>query len=148
MRMMGIDVGRKRIGVAVCDASELIATPKDTLQRVGTERDIERLLAMAKAESVEKIVVGMPLSLDGSIGPQAEFVERFTDALRRATSLPVDTVDERFSTVEAEDAMMAHGLSGRKRRKLVDKVAASYILQRYLDKHRSPDSGALEGRSP
>lgn len=133
MRMMGLDVGRKRIGIAVCDESELVATPKQTLNRVGTRKDIAKLLSFAAAESVEKIIVGMPLSLDGSEGPQAEFVARFVAELQDATPLPVETIDERWTSVEAEDAMIAHGLKGRKRRKLVDKVAASFILQRYLD---------------
>lgn len=141
MRIMSLDVGRKRIGIALSDETEMIASPKTTLERVGTRKDIEKLLALAKEENVGKLLVGMPYSLDGGSGPQAEFVGRFVGELRNATEIPVETWDERLSTAHAEDTLREKGLSPKKRRGVVDQVAAAWILQWYLDeKHREHGS--------
>ena len=130
---MGLDVGDKRIGVALSDESALIATPKETLTRQGNRKDIAHLLEVARREDVGEILVGMPLSLDGSEGPQAKKVGRFIEALREATNLTVTTWDERLTTVGAERALIESDMSRAKRKQTVDRVAAALILQGYLD---------------
>jgi putative Holliday junction resolvase len=137
MRFMGLDVGDKRIGVALSDESALIASPRETLERRGNQKDIAHLLELARREEVSEILVGMPLKLDGSIGPQADKVSRFVEALRAATPIPITTWDERLSTVGAERAMIEADVSRAKRRGAVDRVAAALILQSYLDAKRA-----------
>jgi putative pre-16S rRNA nuclease len=133
---MGLDVGDKRIGVALSDEGALIASPRETLERKGNKKDIAHLLDLARREEVSEILVGMPFSLDGSMGPQAEKVSRFVAALRSATEVPVTTWDERLSTVSAERALLEGDVSRAKRRGTVDRVAAALILQSYLDFER------------
>jgi putative Holliday junction resolvase len=130
---MGLDVGDKRIGVALSDEGAVIATPKETLERRGNRKDIAHLLELARIEDVAEILVGMPLSLDGSEGPQAKKIGRFIEALREATGLTVTTWDERFTTVGAERALLEADMSRAKRKQTIDKVAAALILQGYLD---------------
>ena len=130
---MGLDVGDKRIGVALSDEGAVIATPKQTLERRGNRKDIEHLLELARSEDVVEILVGMPLSLDGSEGPQAKKIGRFIEALRAATELTVTSWDERFTTVSAERALLEADMSRVKRKQTIDKVAAALILQGYLD---------------
>lgn len=134
---MGLDVGEKRIGVALSDEGGLIASPRETLERKGNKKDIAHLLELARREEVTEIVVGMPYSLDGSVGPQAEKVNRFVEALRSATEVPVKLWDERLSTVSAERALLEADMSRSKRRGTVDRVAAALILQSYLDAERA-----------
>jgi len=134
---MGLDVGDKRIGIALSDESALIASPRETLERRGNRKDIAHLLELAKRERVGEILVGMPFSLDGSLGPQAEKVGRFIDALRAETELSVTTWDERFSTVGAEKALLEADMSRDKRKKTIDRVAAALILQGYLDSRQA-----------
>jgi putative Holliday junction resolvase len=134
---MGLDVGDKRIGIALSDESALIASPRETLERKGNRKDIEHLLALARREEVSEILVGMPWKLDGTSGPQAEKVSRFVEALRASTPIPVTTWDERLSTVGAERALIEADVSRAKRRGAVDRVAAALILQSYLDARRA-----------
>ena len=136
MRFMGLDVGDKRIGVALSDEGALIASPRETLERRGNRKDIARLLELAELEEVGELVVGMPLSLDGTEGPQAEKVTRFITALRAETDIPVTTWDERLTTVGAERALLEGDVSRAKRKQKVDRVAAALILQGYLDSRR------------
>ncbi|HSF18313.1 MAG TPA: Holliday junction resolvase RuvX [Vicinamibacteria bacterium] len=133
MRVMGIDLGERRIGVALSDEGGVIASPRETLERKGNRRDIPHLLDMARRENVGEILVGMPLSLDGSEGAQARKVARFVEALRAETDLTVTTWDERLSTVSAERTLLEADLSREKRRRAIDRVAAAIILQSYLD---------------
>ncbi len=137
MRFLGVDVGDRRIGIALSDATGFIASPTDTIERKGQRKDIEKLLELARREEVEGIIVGLPLSMDGSIGPQAEKVGRFVDALRTESEIPVTTWDERLTTVGAERALLEGDVSRSKRKKVIDKVAAALILQGYLDARRS-----------
>ncbi len=136
MRFMGLDVGDKRIGVAISDESALIASPRETLERTGNRRDIAHLLELARREEVSEILVGMPWNLDGTSGPQADKVSRFVDALRASTEIPIAVWDERLSTVRAEEALIEADVSREKRRGVVDRVAAAIILQSYLDAKR------------
>ncbi|MGH9319564.1 MAG: Holliday junction resolvase RuvX [Vicinamibacteria bacterium] len=142
MRFMGLDVGDKRIGVALSDEGAVIASPRETLERKSNRKDIAHLLELARREEVAGILVGMPLMLDGSAGIQAEKVSRFVDALRASTEIPITTWDERLSTVGAERALLEADVSRAKRRGAVDRVAAALILQNYLDARRegAPES--------
>lgn len=133
MRFMGIDLGDKRIGIALSDEGAVIASPMETLPRQGNRKDIARLLEIAGREDVGVILVGLPLSLDGSEGPQAKKVGRFVEALRAETTLPVTTWDERLSTVTAEQVLIEADVSRAKRKQRIDQVAAAVILQSYLD---------------
>lgn len=133
MRFMGLDVGDKRIGIALSDEAGLIASPRDTLHRNGLETDIDSLIELARNEDVGEILVGMPISMDGSEGPQAKKVARFIHALSEHSEIPVVPWDERLTTVAAERALLEGNVSRGKRRKVIDKVAAAYLLQGYLD---------------
>ena len=134
MRALGVDLGSRRIGVALSDSAGTMATPYDTVERCGdVALDHRRLLALAEEAEVECIVVGLPLSLDGSVGPAAEGVLAEVDELRRATSLPVETYDERLTTVTAHQLLRQGGRNEKARRKVVDKTAAAVLLQAWLD---------------
>ena len=132
MAILGLDVGEKRIGVALAD--ELLAIPLTVIDRAGEEADMERVLALAEEHEVKRIVVGLPRSLDGSIGRQAERVLAFSRVLSESTDVPVDTWDERLSTVAAERLLSDAGVKREKRRARRDAMAAAIILQAYLDR--------------
>ncbi len=132
MAILGLDVGEKRIGVALADG--LLAIPLTMIDRAGEEADLERVLALAEEHGVKRIVVGLPRSLDGSIGRQAERVLSFSSALSESTDVPVDTWDERLSTVSAERLLLGAGVKRDKRRARRDAMAAAIILQSYLDR--------------
>ncbi len=136
MRLMGLDVGDKRIGIALSDEGAVIASPRETLERSGNRKDIRYMLELARREEVSEIVVGMPFSLDGSLGPQAHKVERFVEALKAETDIRITTWDERLTTVSAERALLEGDVSRAKRKKTIDRVAAALILQGYLDSRR------------
>ena len=134
MRALGVDLGSRRIGVAVSDADGRVASPIEVLERSGSRIEDHRRLARLAAEwEAEVIVVGLPLSLDGSTGPAATAVLAEIDELRATTGLRVESVDERFTTVEAERTLRAGGIDARRGRKVVDMVAASVLLQAWLD---------------
>lgn len=133
---MGLDVGDKRIGIALSDEGAVIASPRETLERSGNRKDIRYMLELARREEVSEIVVGMPFSLDGSLGPQAHKVERFVEALKAETDIRITTWDERLTTVSAERALLEGNVSRAKRKKTIDRVAAALILQGYLDSRR------------
>lgn len=133
MRFMALDVGDKRIGIAMSDEGGLIASPRDTLQRDRLEADIDRLIEMARNEEVGEILVGMPISMDGTEGPQAKKVMKFIHALNERSEMPVVPWDERLTTVAAERVLLEGNVSRSKRRQVIDKVAAAYMLQGYLD---------------
>lgn len=139
MRALGLDVGMKTIGVAVSDELGLAAHPRLTLPRKGTRADVEAIAELVAREGAEVVVVGLPLSLDGKIGPRARRVLAFVEALRArlGDALPVETWDERFSTVAAERVLLEADLSRARRKEVIDKQAAAYILQGWLDARRS-----------
>lgn len=132
MAILGLDVGDKRIGVAL--ANVLLAIPLTVLDRAGEEADMEKLLALAREHGAERIVVGLPLLMNGSIGMQAEKVLAFSRALSEHVDIPVDTWDERLSTVSAERLLMDTGMKREKRKGKRDAMAAAIILQAYLDR--------------
>jgi len=133
MTVLGLDVGNKRIGVAVSDESRLLATPNTTIIRTELSKDIDSILEVISQKLVKEIVVGFPLSLSGKVGIQARNVSLFIDSLSSYTSIPIKTVDERYSTVEAEKRLKEIGVKPSENRSRVDALAAAIILQSYLD---------------
>lgn len=134
MRVVGVDLGSKRIGVAVSDPSGVVASPHSVVARRGDRRAEHRAIADVVEEyEAELVVVGLPRSLDGSIGPAARSALDEVDTLAGVLAVPVETVDERFTTVSAQRALRALAVPGRERRAVVDKVAAAILLQTYLD---------------
>ena len=133
MRVMGLDVGDKRIGIAVSDALLLTAQARPTLRRRNPESDIEILRRLAEENEVHEIVVGQPLHMDGRESPQSQKVARFAEQLHQVLGLPIVFWDERLTSFEAEQHLEQMGLNWRKRREHVDKIAAMIILQNYLD---------------
>ena len=133
MRILGIDYGSKRIGVAVCDELGLTAQGLATIVRKDRERDMEALAVYVREYHVEKIVIGYPVMLDGTEGIQCEKVNRFADVLESKFPLPVIKWDESLSTKEAERVLIEANMSRKKRKRVVDKLAAVIILQGYLD---------------
>jgi putative Holliday junction resolvase len=135
MATLGLDIGDRRIGVALAEG--LLAIPLTVIDRAGERAEVERILALAEEHGVKCIVVGLPRSMDGSIGKQAERVLTFTRELSERADIPVETWDERLSTVAAERLMVDAGVKGEKRKANRDAMAAAIILQSYLDS-RSP----------
>ena len=133
MRVLALDVGDRRIGVAISDPTQVLARSLKVIQRVSRREDFGTVVRLVEEYEVEKVVVGYPRSLDGTAGRQAEKVERYAAGLAEALDVPVLLWDERFSTVSAERLMREAGLTGKKNRERVDAVAAAVILQDYLD---------------
>jgi putative Holliday junction resolvase len=134
MRVLGLDVGTKRIGVAVSDELGFTAQGVAVIERKCLRDDIGRVVAFIESYNAGEVVVGMPLRMNGSVGEGSRFVVDFIRELKKSTSREVITWDERFSTVSATRALMEADLSRRKRKRVVDKVAAVLILQGYLDR--------------
>lgn len=133
MIVVGLDVGRRRIGVAASDPTGFLASGVEVIQRASLDKDVEAVQRLVETLRAEQIVVGYPLSMAGEPGPQAEETARFVEALRGRASVPIVLWDERLSTLEADRRMQEAGVSGRKRRQRVDVAAATLILQSYLD---------------
>ena len=134
MRVLAIDPGSKRVGVAVSDPTGTIAQPLTTVAAEPHESLASRLADVASQNEAARIVVGLPRRMDGSYGPEAKAARELADALRKASGLPVELVDERLTTVAAERAMIAGGARRAKRRADVDRVAAALLLQSHLDR--------------
>jgi putative Holliday junction resolvase len=135
LRVLAIDYGERRLGLAVSDETGGFAFPAGTLERRGRARDLAALRALAAERGVERVVVGLPLHLDGRAGPEARAAEAFAAAVAEATGLPVETFDERLTTREAERSLREQGLvgrRGRRRREAVDAVAATLLLRSWL----------------
>ena len=136
-RSLCLDVGGKRIGLAISDPGGRLATPYDAIRRRDQQRDIATVLKVAREEEIALIVVGMPWSLDGSVGPQAERTLAFCRALEASSHVPVEMWDERYSSVEAEHRLIEAGVTPSRNRARVDASAAAVILQAYLDAQRA-----------
>jgi putative Holliday junction resolvase len=134
MRVMGLDMGKKTIGVAVSDESGLTAQPVTTIKRSSLRKDLDELVRLIKEYSVTTIVVGLPVNMNGTMGPATESVLKFIDDLKERTGLPVETWDERLSTAAVTKVLLEGDISRARRKEVVDKMAASYILQGYLDR--------------
>lgn len=136
MRILGLDIGSKRIGVSVSDELGLTAQGLETLICRNPDADVQRVADIARLYGAQEIVVGMPYNMNGTSGAQAEKVRRFVQRLESVVDVPVREWDERLSSVAAERVLLEADLSRGKRRKLMDKVAAVIILQGYLDRKR------------
>jgi putative Holliday junction resolvase len=141
MKILGLDGGEKTIGVAVSDELGWTAQPVATLRRAGLARDLEALGEIAREHGVAEVVVGHPLNMDGSAGPSARAAEAFAEEVGDALGLPVHLWDERLSTVAAERVLLEADLSRQKRRKVIDRLAAAFILQGYLDRRAKERQG-------
>jgi len=137
MRYLGLDLGDRRIGMALSDETATLATPLPTFVRVGPRQDLRRIAELVRVHRAAGVVVGLPLNMDGSRGEQAEKVLGFCEALRARTSVPVLAQDERLTTVEAEEILASRGIPRRDRKARVDALAATLILQEYLDHRRA-----------
>ena len=134
MRVLGLDLGSKRIGVAVSDRTGTIASPLQVLQRSGSvRRDHEVIARLVREEEAEAVVVGLPLHMNGTEGAAAQAARKEAATLATVVGVPVHTWDERRSTVTADQAMMQAGLRAEERRRHVDKIAAAVLLQGWLD---------------
>lgn len=142
LRYLGLDVGDKTIGVALSDETATLATGLSTIRRVGPRKDLKALERLVDDRGVGEIVVGLPRSLDGSIGIQAQKVLDFMDGLREAVEVPVVAWDERFTSVIAQQALVEADVSRKDRKAIVDKVAAILILQNYLDYRKLAEAEA------
>ena len=141
MRVMALDVGHKRIGVALSDPGQVLASSLQVIERKGQQRDLATVVQLVREHEVGKIIVGFPLSLDGTVGQQARVVERYAALLEKklgdlSLDVPVVLWDERLSTVAADRLMAEAGRKGRERRERIDAVAAAVILQDYLDANK------------
>jgi len=142
MRALGLDLGSKRIGVAISDDQGRVATPIETIIRSRGDRAVDHR-AMAKLVDdwdAGVVVVGLPLSLDGSEGPAAQAVREEVAELRAALTVPVELIDERFTTVTADRHLRQQGVRGKSRTAVIDRAAAAVLLQSWLDRHRSENA--------
>jgi putative holliday junction resolvase len=133
LRLLGLDVGSKTIGLALSDSRRVIATPLETIRRRNFRTDASRLFTLIDARAVGGLVVGLPLTLGGSDGPRTQSVRQFAHNLLALRDLPVAFWDERLSTAAVTREMIAHDMTRRRRAEIVDRVAAAYILQGCLD---------------
>lgn len=135
MAVLGIDLGSRRIGLAISDESERIALPAGIIESRGREADLAAIRSLVAERGVRRIVVGLPLRMSGRPGPEAEAARAFAATLARELGLPVDTLDERWSTVEAERILRETGQSRRKRRSgAADTLAATLLLRTFLER--------------
>ena len=130
----GLDLGDKTIGVALSDLRRQVATPLEVIRREKFTIDAGRLLALLEARGAAGIVLGLPLNMDGSVGPRVQATQAFARNLEKLTALPICYWDERLSTVAAERALLEADTSRKRRKEVIDQVAAGYILQGALDR--------------
>ncbi len=139
MRILGIDYGEKRVGLAISSPVVSIAQGLPTIERVDGKDYLEELADVIQEKEVDEIVVGLPKNMNGSIGEKAEEVLQFVETLKSKFNLPVHTVDERLTTVRAHRAMTGAKMSKKGKKKRVDMIAAQFILQAYLDQNSRTD---------
>jgi putative Holliday junction resolvase len=132
-KALGLDVGTKTIGVAISDSLGIGANPICTLKRHGVRRDVEKLVEIVKGKGIDKLIVGLPLELDDSESRSARLARQVGDALGEALGLPPIYIDERYSSVDAEEVLVMADLSRKRRKQVIDQTAAVFILQSYLN---------------
>ena len=132
-KIMALDVGTKRIGIALSDFLRVIATPYNTISRIPEKDAIEKIIKIAKENRVEKIVIGVPINMDGTKGERVEKTYAFAEALKEKVNCQIDYMDERLTTVTAERILIDGNVRRDKRKQVIDKLAATIILQSYLD---------------
>ena len=133
---MALDVGGRRIGVALSDTTRLLASPLTTLRAEPRDRVLGEIAALVQRHEVAEVVVGLPLTLSGEIGPQAHVIQLFVERLKGVLTAPIHMFDERLTTVAAERMMVDLGMKPEQRKARIDEVAASIILQDFLDSTR------------
>ena len=151
MRVLAIDYGERRLGLAVSDEAGALAFPAGTLLRRGKARDLAALRELAAERGVARVVVGLPLPMGGRAGPEARAALAFAAAVGEATGLPVETLDERWTTREAERSLREQGMVGRRghrRREVVDSVAATLLLQTFLARAGAAQPAAGGSEAP
>lgn len=136
MRILGLDMGTKRIGVAISDELLLTAQGADTIERKNLKSDLDRIGSLVKENNVSEVVVGLPINMDGSYSAKTKEVIEFLDKLLESVDVPIKTWDERLTSVQAERTLLEADMSRAKRKRLSDKLAAQLILQSYLDSKR------------
>lgn len=143
-RVMALDVGERRIGVALSDTTRVLATPLTTLRAASRAAAIKQIAALVVKHEAVVLVVGLPLTLNGEIGPQAQIVQAFVEELRQLVDLPIHLIDERLTSVAAERMMIDLGIRAEQRKARIDEVAASIILQDFLEaqRDREEDEGS------
>jgi len=138
VRVIGVDLGSKRIGIALSNSDLTVATPYDVIQRAKkADKDYIAILKIAHEWEAKKIIVGLPISLDGTLGASARSVISEIEKLKTITDMPIETHDERFTTVTAEQILLQQNVKGDKRKSVVDKVAAAIILQGWIDSYNN-----------
>jgi len=140
MRILGLDVGNKRIGAAVSDELGFTAQGIGVIMRQDLKQDIKRIQELIRQYDIGKIVLGLPRNMNGTMGPQSELVKKFGEALKLDSGIEISYWDERLTTVEAERSLINADMSRKKRRSVIDKVAAVLILQGYLDYRSNVDT--------
>jgi putative holliday junction resolvase len=138
-RVLGVDHGEKRLGFAVSDPTGIVATPLCVVHCTGPRDALRETRRVCRESGAEKIVVGMPLNMDGSRGPVAQRVEAYVEELSASAGVPVVTWDERLSTRAAENVLIEAGASRQRRKEVIDKLAAQIMLQSYLDAQATQD---------
>lgn len=133
-RLLGVDFGDRRTGIAVSDGTRFIASARETIQNNGINDCVKQVVAIAKEEGVSGIVVGLPVNMDGSHGDRAEKCRYFGSLLEEESGIYVDYCDERMTTMEASRYLGEAGTFGKKRKKVIDALSAQIILQNYIDK--------------
>ncbi|NJK38201.1 MAG: Holliday junction resolvase RuvX [Oscillatoriales cyanobacterium RM2_1_1] len=133
---LGLDVGRKRIGVSGCDGTGLIATELTTVHRRSFAEDLDQFQTLVEQRRAQTLVAGLPYSLDGTLGFQAHHVQRYAERLAKALNLPLEYIDERLTSVQAEQMLIEAGISPSRHKALIDRKAAALILQQWLDQRR------------
>jgi putative Holliday junction resolvase len=134
MRVIGLDIGEKTIGVAVSDPFGWTAQGIKTVRRVSKEKDVNEIINIIKEYNIERIVAGLPKNMNGSLGHAGDRVKNFCDKLQKKVDMEIIYQDERLTTVAAEKMLIGADVSRKKRKEVIDTVAATYILQSYLDK--------------
>ncbi len=136
MKIMGLDYGEARTGVALSDELGMMAHGLESIEHKGNDKKLlERICEIIKANKVSKIVIGYPLNMNATKGPRVEKTDAFIKKLEKETGLPIEKIDERLTTVAAHKTMTLLGVSAEKKKKIVDTISAEYILQMYLDKN-------------
>ena len=135
--LVGLDVGEVRIGVAVSDPLGILASPHSVIQVTQTKEVMDAIQQVIQEREAVGVVAGLPLDQNGEVGPQAQKILDFLDALREVIDVEIATQDERFTTAAAERMLIQADVSRKRRKKVIDKIAAQHILQLYLDRQKS-----------
>ena len=133
MRVLGIDYGDKRIGLALSDQLKILASPLEVYIRKSLQQDLEYIKKLIQSNQVDTVVIGLPLNMDGTLGDRALKTQEFGEQLKSVIDIPIVYIDERWTSKESERILIESNIRREKRKVLVDKVAAQNILQRYLD---------------